>query len=95
MNRHQFNTRLIRGASILACAVSLLCGQSAAPSLSIELNQHKAPVSPTLYGLMTEEINYSYDGGLYADSSATAPFVPIGRVSSIGFFSKKAHPPPS
>ena len=24
-------------------------------------------VSPTLYGLMTEEINYSYDGGLYAE----------------------------
>jgi alpha-L-arabinofuranosidase len=24
-------------------------------------------VSPTLYGLMTEEINYSYDGGLYGE----------------------------
>jgi len=24
-------------------------------------------VSPVLYGLMTEEINYSYDGGLYAE----------------------------
>jgi alpha-N-arabinofuranosidase len=24
-------------------------------------------VSPTLYGLMTEEINHSYDGGLYAE----------------------------
>ena len=24
-------------------------------------------VSPTLYGLMTEEINFSYDGGLYAE----------------------------
>src|SRR6185437_1001013 len=27
----------------------------------------RAKVSPTLYGLMTEEINYSYDGGLYAE----------------------------
>ncbi len=26
-----------------------------------------SPVSPTLYGLMTEEINYSYDGGLYPE----------------------------
>jgi hypothetical protein len=26
-----------------------------------------ANVSPALYGLMTEEINYSYDGGLYAE----------------------------
>ena len=27
------------------------------------------PVSPILHGLMTEEINYSYDGGLYAERS--------------------------
>jgi alpha-L-arabinofuranosidase len=37
------------------------------PSLTIELNHPTAKVSPTLYGLMTEEINYSYDGGLYAE----------------------------
>jgi len=35
--------------------------------LNVELNRPKAAVSPTLYGLMTEEINYSYDGGLYAE----------------------------
>ena len=38
-----------------------------APSLTIELNHPTAKVSPTLYGLMTEEINYSYDGGIYAE----------------------------
>lgn len=38
-----------------------------APSLSIELNHPIAKVSPMLYGLMTEEINYSYDGGLYPE----------------------------
>lgn len=37
------------------------------PSLAVELNQPTAKVSPTLYGLMTEEINYSYDGGLYGE----------------------------
>jgi alpha-N-arabinofuranosidase len=47
-------------------AVALLRGQSSA-SLTIDLNRSKSPVSPTLYGLMTEEINYSYDGGLYAE----------------------------
>src|SRR5437764_14216504 len=36
-------------------------------SLTLELSRPKAAVSPTLYGLMTEEINYSYDGGLYAE----------------------------
>src|SRR5689334_333241 len=35
--------------------------------LTIQLDQPISKVSPTLYGLMTEEINYSYDGGLYAE----------------------------
>ena len=34
-----------------------------------------SPVSPTLYGLMTEEINYSYDGGLYAEMVRNRTFV--------------------
>ena len=43
-----------------------LIGQQRA-QLNVDLRRPKAPVSPTLYGLMTEEINYSYDGGLYAE----------------------------
>ena len=35
--------------------------------LSIDVTQVVSPISPTLYGLMTEEINHSYDGGLYAE----------------------------
>jgi alpha-N-arabinofuranosidase len=35
--------------------------------LTLHVNQPTTTVSPTLYGLMTEEINYSYDGGLYAE----------------------------
>jgi len=38
-----------------------------APSLSIQVDHPTAKVSPTLYGLMTEEINFSYDGGLYPE----------------------------
>jgi len=37
------------------------------PTLSIDVQQVKGKVSAMLYGLMTEEINYSYDGGLYAE----------------------------
>ena len=44
---------------------SMLLAQS--PSLTIHVDQPTAQVSPTLYGLMTEEINYSYDGGIYAE----------------------------
>jgi alpha-L-arabinofuranosidase len=36
-------------------------------TLTVDVQHTKASVSPTLYGLMTEEINYSYDGGLYAE----------------------------
>jgi alpha-N-arabinofuranosidase len=35
--------------------------------LTIDTGNAVAKVSPTLYGLMTEEINYSYEGGLYGE----------------------------
>src|SRR5689334_14142141 len=47
-----------------AVGAPILSGQA---TINIDLTHSKAPVSPTLYGLMTEEINYSYDGGLYAE----------------------------
>jgi alpha-N-arabinofuranosidase len=37
------------------------------PAITIHADKVAAQVSPTLYGLMTEEINYSYDGGLYGE----------------------------
>jgi alpha-N-arabinofuranosidase len=39
----------------------------AQPTLTIQADKIVRHVSPTLYGLMTEEINHSYDGGLYAE----------------------------
>src|ERR1700756_5436669 len=58
-------------ASLLAIGASAVCtilasGQSTA-TLTLHPDQPVSTVSPTLYGLMTEEINYSYDGGLYAE----------------------------
>jgi len=44
---------------------SALLAQS--PTLAIQVDHPTAKVSPTLYGLMTEEINFSYDGGIYAE----------------------------
>jgi len=42
--------------------------QTAPPArLTIDAKTIVTPVSPMLYGLMTEEINHSYDGGLYAE----------------------------
>src|SRR5664280_896688 len=51
---------------LTALAATALRGQAPA-TLNVEVGRPKAAVSPTLYGLMTEEINYSYDGGLYAE----------------------------
>lgn len=39
----------------------------AAPTLAINAARPGVKVRPMLYGLMTEEINYSYDGGLYGE----------------------------
>jgi alpha-L-arabinofuranosidase len=51
---------------VAALAIPALFAQTPA-TLKVDLGRPKSPVSPTLYGLMTEEINYSYDGGLYAE----------------------------
>jgi alpha-N-arabinofuranosidase len=55
-------------ALALLAALTLPLSLSAqAPSLAIQVDRPTAKVSPTLYGLMTEEINFSYDGGLYPE----------------------------
>ena len=54
------------GAALLAAALAS-SASAQTPVLTVHPDQPLHPVSPTLYGLMTEEINYSYDGGLYAE----------------------------
>jgi len=41
--------------------------RAAGPTIAIDAASPAAKVSPLFYGLMTEEINHSYDGGLYAE----------------------------
>ena len=33
----------------------------------VQIDKPGAKISPMFYGLMTEEINYSYDGGIYGE----------------------------
>ncbi len=59
-------------AKIALSAIAILLpgvciAQPTTVTLNIQLDKPLHAVSPTLYGLMTEEINYSYDGGLYAE----------------------------
>lgn len=48
-------------------AVIVKVANAQTPKLTLDLTKPGASVSPMLYGLMTEEINHSYDGGLYAE----------------------------
>jgi alpha-N-arabinofuranosidase len=48
--------------AVFFCASAL-----AVPVLTIDAGQSIAHFTPTFAGLMTEEINHSYDGGLYAE----------------------------
>ena len=41
--------------------------QAAVPTLQIQADKVITKMPPTFYGLMTEEINYSYEGGLYGE----------------------------
>ncbi len=41
--------------------------RAAAPTITIDASTPAGKVSPLLYGLMTEEINHAYDGGLYGE----------------------------
>jgi len=57
---------------LLAAAPAVIAQDTA--TLTIDTAQPVARVSPTLYGTMTEEINYSYDGGLYAELVSNRTF---------------------
>jgi alpha-N-arabinofuranosidase len=54
-------------AGVMVWSGAQQAGAQAPATLTISADKPIAKVSPTLYGLMTEEINYSYEGGLYAE----------------------------
>jgi alpha-N-arabinofuranosidase len=66
------DSKTLRRAVLVA-----LCATAAAantPILRVDAGRIQARVSPTLYGLMTEEINHSYDGGLYGELVSNRTF---------------------
>jgi alpha-N-arabinofuranosidase len=54
-------------ATLSICTIVLAFHSSAAPTFTVDASQSAGKVSPLLYGLMPEELNHSYDGGLYAE----------------------------
>src|SRR5690242_2536793 len=53
-------------ALFLGAIAAFYCS-AATPTFTVDASHPAGDVSPRLYGLMTEEINHSYDGGLYAE----------------------------
>jgi len=77
----------------------------AVATLTIQADEPVAKVSPTLYGLMTEEINYSYEGGLYGElvqdrtfqssRSDTENWIPVEQGTAHGLVVRDAGTGPS
>lgn len=61
----RIRNRLLLTFPLLALAAGSVLAQSA--TLTIDAGAPVAKASPIHYGLMTEELNYAYDGGLYAE----------------------------
>lgn len=59
--------QILRPVLTLATLIVSAACLAAAPAFTVDASQSKAKVSPQHHGLMTEEINHSYDGGLYAE----------------------------
>jgi alpha-L-arabinofuranosidase len=60
--------KILTIAAMVVCSLSIASGADVAPGrLTIDLQKPGIKISPIFYGLMTEEINHSYDGGLYGE----------------------------
>jgi alpha-N-arabinofuranosidase len=65
---HKCKTRFLKISLCFFTAAVITVGSNGqTPKLTLDLTKATTTVSPMLYGLMTEEINHSYDGGLYAE----------------------------
>jgi alpha-N-arabinofuranosidase len=61
-------------AALLFAGMSSASVAQTGATLTIDTTRPAGNVSPTLYGIMTEEINHSYDGGLYAELVSNRTF---------------------
>ena len=79
--------RMIPVVLVIMCSTMLVMPASASVTASLEVDVNKPGVAipKTFYGLMTEEINHSYDGGLFAELIQNRTFqdpAPRGRARS-------------
>ena len=54
--------------ALFAVLWTTACAMAAAPAtIDVDVNRPGIAIPASFYGLMTEEINHSYDGGLFAE----------------------------
>jgi hypothetical protein len=87
-------TGLFVSSVVCASAFGQPAAAKPAAVLTVQVDNPLHSVSPTLYGMMTEEINYSYDGGFYAEIGAQPDAAGSGTgISRIGWWCRT--PPPA
>src|SRR3954469_22161290 len=64
-----FSRHALLGCAVLAASMAWVSPAVAADpgKIVVQVDKPGSKISPLLFGLMTEEINHSYDGGLYAE----------------------------
>src|SRR5215831_1030657 len=72
------NHRMNKPGLFLVYALSIT-RLEASPTFTVDASHPVGKVSPRLYGLMTEEINHAYDGGLYAELIHNRAFLDDAR----------------
>ncbi len=68
MTKRHFASASALAATLLLSAAPLIYAQGAnSGQLTISADKPGVVISPVFYGMMTEEINHAFDGGLYAE----------------------------
>ena len=70
-----------RWGVLFLLVLTMTSTRAASPTIAIDATSPAGKVSPLLYGLMTEEINHAYDGGLYAELVQNRAFLDDARVA--------------
>lgn len=65
---------------LILITAHLLAQETKIPVFAINAEEKVGNISPQFYGLMTEEINYSYDGGIYAELIRNRAFIDNTKV---------------
>ena len=65
--QHSDNPRMKKRTLILCATIITSAAFAQTSTLTVDLAQPGKPISPELFGIFFEDLNYAADGGLYAE----------------------------